>query len=114
MHHAPAAVARAAGGECRLDVSLFLQTLYARPGTPVRVVARAAHLQNPTGVTDRYGLLLQVGYHAVTHLSSRAKKADAFFSRVLSSRSCQFSISSWRMRCCSAVSGLPTPAPPLD
>src|SRR5258708_36763395 len=112
MHHAPAAVARAAGGKCGLDVSLFLQASWARPDMPVRIVARTAHLQNPAGVTDRYGLLLQVPYHAVSHFSSRAKKADAFFSSALSSRNCRFSASSCRMRCCSAVSGLPSPGPP--
>jgi len=112
MHHAPAAVVRTTGSKRCLDVGLFLQALCARLGTPVRIVARAAHLQNPAGITDRYGLLLQVSYHAITHFSSRAKKADAFFSKALSSRSCRFSASSCRMRCCSAVSGLPTPGPP--
>lgn len=112
MHHTPAAIARAAGRECCLDVGLFLQTLCARLCAPVCIVARAAHLQNAARVTDRYGLLLQMSYHAVNHFSSRAKKADAFFSSALSSRNCRFSASSCRMRCCSAVSGLPSPGPP--
>src|SRR6476646_9960806 len=112
MHHPPAPIAGSAGGEGCLDVGLFLQALWTRLCLPVRIVARAAHLQDPAGMTDRYGLLLQASYHAVTHFSSRAKKADTFFNNALSSRSCRFSASSWRMRCCSAVSGLPWPGPP--
>lgn len=45
----------------------------------------------------------------VNHFSSRAKKADALFKRSLSDLSCRFSASSWRMRCCSGVSGLTHP-----
>ena len=59
MHDTPAAVARAAGVERRFDVGLFLQTLRARLRAAVRLVAGAAHLQYPAGVTDRYGLPLQ-------------------------------------------------------
>src|SRR6202044_3469455 len=109
-HHTPAAVARAAGGERGPDMRSLQQALWTWRGGPVSIVARKAYLQKTASVTDRYGLLLQASHHAVTHFSSRAKKADAFFSRLTSSRSCRFSTSSCRIRCCSAVNGLPTPA----
>ena len=43
----------------------------------------------------------------MAHLSSWAKKADAFFNISTSPRNWRFSLSRWRLRWCSAVKGLP-------
>jgi hypothetical protein len=40
-----------------------------------------------TGLCDRYGLRLQLVDEPIAHLSSRAKKADAFFKTSTSLRS---------------------------
>jgi hypothetical protein len=74
-----------------------------------RVIARAADIQYAAYLIDCYGLLLQLPHKLEAHRSSRAKKADAFFKISTSPRSCLFSASSWRMRCCSEVNGLPMP-----
>ena len=78
----------------------------------VCVVAGAADFKDAAGLADSdFGasLLLQVFNKLVAHLSSRAKKADAFFNMSTSPLSCLFSSSSCLMRWCSAVSGLPIP-----
>ena len=80
----------------------------------VCVVARTADVEKSARLADSnssFGtsLLLQVLNKLVAHRSSRAKKADAFFSISTSPRSCLFSVSSCLMRWCSAVNGLPMP-----
>jgi hypothetical protein len=82
--------------------------------TVLRLVESApAYAEQATGLCDRNGLHLQLVDESVAHLSSRAKKADAFFNTSTSLRSCWFSCSSWRMPCCSAVNGLPMPGWPF-
>ena len=60
----------------------------------------APHRQ-PSLTTDR---------RTSTSLHFSGKEGRCFFKRQLSCRSCRFSVSSWRIRCCSVVSGLPIPA----
>ena len=67
----------------------------------VCVVAGAADFKDSAGLANSdFGasLLLQVFNKLVAHLSSRAKKADAFFSMSMSRLSCLFSSSSCLMR----------------
>ena len=75
------------------------------------IQTRAADTQQPAQ-TGSAGLLLPLIDQFLDHFSSRAKKADAFFSSDMSSRSRRFSRSNSRMRCCSGVSGLPIPTWP--
>jgi len=47
--------------------------------SPGLVKTRTAHSQHPAALGNAEGLLLQLVDESVTHFSSRAKKADAFF-----------------------------------
>ena len=64
----------------------------------VCVVTGAADIKDTAGLADCGGLLLQVFNKLIAHLSSRAKKADAFFKMSTSPRSCLFSSSNCLMR----------------
>ena len=69
-----------------------------------------ANFKNSAHLANRdlgASLHLQVSNELVAHLSSRAKKADAFFNISIAPRSCLFSNSNCLMRWGSAVSGLP-------
>ena len=76
------------------------------------VIAGLAYLKYPACLGHGHSLLLQLLHQRVAHRSSRAKKAVAFFKISTSPRNWRFSDSSWRMRCCSAVMGLPIPLKP--
>ncbi|MNF84175.1 hypothetical protein D3C84_665250 [compost metagenome] len=78
------------------------------PTAAYGIHARATHAHKPAQ-PGGFDLLLPLIDHLLDHFSSLAKKADAFFKIDTSSRSRWFSRSNSRMRCCSAVNGLPWP-----
>ena len=90
-----AAVGAPAGGKGGFQVNTVsahhgcLTAAYARG-----VIARRAYLENPAHLTHGNGLVLQLRHQLVAHLSSRAKKAEAFFNISTSPRSWRFSSSS--------------------
>lgn len=114
VHNGPAAIAGTAGGKGRPDMGLLAQLRRARLCPQTRVIASSADTKHPACIADADRLHLQRTHRVIDHLSSRAKKAEAFIRIRLSSRSRRFFSSSCRMRCCSAVNGLPIPGPPAS
>src|SRR5690606_13551757 len=103
------AIALATGGKRRLYLSTCQRILDRLTLATILIIAGTAHAQDPTCLRYGHGLLLPLLDQAIDHFSSRAKKADAFFKRSLSERNCRTSASKARIRCCSAVNGLPMP-----